>query len=101
FTSAGYGSRQFVSVRSQTGSFASVDTGGAAKTRVVGRDAIATVNGAVAIGDGLNLKVNTSELDIDFALDSTFGQHATSFVVTGGGALFQLGPQVNSSQQVS
>jgi flagellin len=101
FTSAGFGSKQFVSVKSQTGSFATVDVNGAAKGRVVGRDAVATVNGAVSVADGLDLKVNTSELDVDFSLNKSFGQHATSFVVTGGGALFQLGAQVSSNQQVS
>jgi flagellin len=55
----------------------------------------------VSVADGLDLKVNTSELALDFSLDKTFGQHATSFVVTGGGALFQLGAQVSSNQQVS
>jgi flagellin len=100
-TSGGYGSRQFVSVKAQNGTFATTDATGASHTRTTGRDAVATVNGAVAVGDGLNLKVNTSSLNLDFTLDKTFGQHATSFVVTGGGALFQLGAQVNSNQQVS
>jgi flagellin len=101
FESAGFGSRQFVSVQAQSGTFSTVDTAGAAKKRATGRDAVATVNGSVTVGDGNSLKVNTSSLDADFTLDKTFGQAATSFVVTGGGALFQLGPQVRSSEQVS
>jgi flagellin len=45
--------------------------------------------------------VNTSSLDADLTLDKTVGLGTTSFAVTGGGALFQLGPQVNSAEQVS
>jgi flagellin len=101
FLSAGYGSRQFVSIQSQSGSFNTVDSTGAANKRVVGRDAVATVNGSVSTADGLNLQVNTSSLDMHLTLNKSFGQAQTSFVVTGGGALFQVGPQVNSAEQVS
>jgi flagellin len=101
FTSAGFGSRQFVSVKSLSGNLNTVDITGAAKKRVVGRDAVATVNGAVSTADGLNLKVNTSTLDLDLTLNKAFGQAPTSFVVTGGGALFQLGAAVSSNEQVS
>jgi len=101
FQSTGYGSKSFVSVQAQTGSFATVDTAGAAKNRVVGRDVVATVNGAVTVGDGLSLKLNTTTLDLDLTLSKNFGAGSTNFVVTGGGALFQLGPQVTSNQQVN
>ena len=101
FVSTGFGSKQFVSVQSQSGSFATVDSTGATKKRVAGRDAVATVNGAVTTADGLSLKVNTNSLDLDLTLDKSFGQQKTSFVVTGGGALFQLGAQVGSNDQVS
>ena len=101
FISAGFGSKQFVSVQSQTGSFSVVDTTGAGRSRVVGRDAVATVNGTLTTADGLNLKVNTSALDLDLTLDGSFGQSQTNFTVTGGGALFQVGATVNSANQVS
>jgi flagellin len=101
FQSSGYGSKQFVSVQAQSGTFNTVDTTGAAKTRTVGRDAVATVNGALTVGDGLNIKLNTTSLDMDVTLADTFGAGNTSFSITGGGALFQLGPQVNSNQQVN
>jgi flagellin len=45
FKSDQYGSRQFVSVAAQKGSFGTVDTAGAGRTRAVGQDASATVNG--------------------------------------------------------
>jgi flagellin len=101
FESAGYGSKQFVSVTAQSGTFNTVDQTGAAKTREVGRDAVATVNGALTVGDGLNIKLNTSSLNIDLTLSDTFGAGQTDFSITGGGALFQLGPKVSSNQQVN
>ena len=101
FHSMGYGSSSFVSVTAQSGQFTTVDTNGNAKDRVVGRDAVATVNGALTVGDGLTLKLNTSGLDLDMTLSSKFGAGKTNFAITGGGALFQLGAQVTSNQQVS
>ncbi len=102
FDSQGYGSKQFVSVRAQSGgAFQTLDSTGAVKTRTAGRDAVATVNGALTVGDGLNLSVNTSSLDLTLTLDKAFGQAKTNFEITGGGAKFQLGPQVSSNQQVS
>jgi flagellin len=101
FHSAGYGSKEFVSVTAQSGAFTTVDTAGAIKSRAVGRDAVATINGALTVGDGLNVKLNTTSLDLDVTLDSLFGAGTTSFSITGGGALFQLGPQVTTNQQVN
>ena len=56
---------------------------------------------ALTVGDGLNLKLNTTTLDMDLTLDETSAQVRRSFAITGGGALFQLGPQVTSNQQVN
>ena len=61
----------------------------------------ATVNGALTVGDGLNIKLNTTELDLEIKLDETMGIGTSEFAITGGGALFQLGPQVTSNQQVN
>lgn len=103
FKSNAYGSSQFVSVQAQsgTGSFTTTDLQGNNKQRVEGGDAVATVNGALTVGDGLNLKLNTNSLNVDFKLDEKFGLGQTSFAITGGGALFQLGAQVSSNQQVN
>jgi len=101
FQSSGFGSKQFVSLTAQGGAFTTVDSTGAQKARATGRDAVATVNGAVTVGDGLNIKVNTASLDMDLTLDKAFGAGTTSFAITGGGALFQLGAQVTSNQQVN
>jgi flagellin len=101
FQSTGYGSKNFVSVTAQAGGFSTVDSTGAATARSEGVDAVATVNGALTVGDGLNLKVNTNSLDLELKLYENFGAGTTDFAVTGGGALFQLGPQVSSNQQVN
>lgn len=71
--------------------------------RDVGRDVTAIVNGAVASGDGLTVSVRTRALDIELFLTQDFAQTVpgtpTVFTITGGGALYQLGPQVKSSLQ--
>ena len=100
--STGYGVRSFVSVAAQSGgTFATVDANGDPRQRAEGRDAVATVNGALTVGDGLNLKLNTNNLDFDLTLNEGFGAGTTRFDITGGGSLFQLGPKVSSNQQVN
>jgi len=70
--------------------------------RAEGRDISATVNGASGLGDGLNLALNTSTLGLQFKIQETFNQVGTStFAITGGGARFQLGPSVETNQQVN
>jgi len=101
FRSDGYGSKSFVSVRAQSGTFVTKDRNGNTATRSTGVDAVATLNGALTVGDGLTIKLNTNALDLELTLDENFGAGTTSFVITGGGANFQLGPQVTSNQQVS
>jgi flagellin len=101
FQSTGYGSSSYVSIQAQTGTFQTTDATGADKERAVGADVVATINGALTVGTGLELKLNTSSLDLDMTLSDTFGIGKTNFAITGGGALFQLGGQVNSQQQVS
>lgn len=99
--SVAYGSKNFVSVTAQTGTFDTTDSAGVAAKRETGVDVVATVNGALTTGDGLNVRLNTTTLDLELTLDETFGAASTAFAVTGGGALFQLGTQVTSNQQVN
>ncbi len=101
FHSAAYGTKNYVSIQVRSGTFQTTDTTGAARTRSVGADAVATINGAVTVGDGLNVRLNTATLDLDLTLDSSFGTGTSSFAIVGGGAKFQLGPRVTSNQQVS
>ncbi len=99
--SRGYGSREFVSVSvlNNSGAFNLTDLNGGANTREEGIDASGTINGAPTIGDGLLLKRFSSLLDIEVTLDEAFGVGTSQFAITSGGALFQLGPEVNTNQQ--
>jgi flagellin len=87
-----YGSNAFVSVHKiydGTGTFTD--------TTEKGTDADVRVNGIKATTDGLHATVRAGGLDMELALTETFGtQTATSvaFGIEGGGALFQLGPDV-------
>lgn len=102
-TSTAYGSDAFVDIKiisEGTGSTpaGTFTTAVAQGERNSGSDIVASVNGVVATGDGNNLAINTSTLDLAATIDSSFTGTA-SFTITGGGALFQLGPDVVSNQQ--
>jgi flagellin len=101
FSSTTFGSSSFVSIQAQTGSFNTTNKAGAQEDRATGADAVATINGAVTVGNGLNLTLNTSTLDLNLTLNNSFGIGSTNFAITGGGAKFQLGAEVESDQQVS
>lgn len=97
------GSREFVSVRVLPGggSFDTEDESGTVTNRDEGRDAVGQVNGALTLGDGNRLTLKTSSLSLTIQLDQTFGEGTTAFAITGGGALFQVGPEVNTNLQVN
>lgn len=99
------GSRQFVSVKALPGSgnftTYTAASGGGIASRDEGRDATALINGALSIGDGNLLTLTTPALDMELNLARTFGLGTTSFSITKGGALFQVGPEVNSNLQVN
>lgn len=100
--SRGFGSKQFVQIRTLAGggNFSLFDTTGNPSLRVVGRDAQATINGALSAGDGNKLSIRTEQLDLELTLQPTFAS-STSFSITSGGALFQVGPQVNTNLQAN
>ena len=99
FDSVEYGTDAFVSAKALTGSFATL-AGAVATTRDAGSDVAVRVNGVTATGKGLKASLNTSTLDIDFSVNSNFADgDSFSFNITGGGATFQLGPDVVSNQQ--
>jgi flagellin len=95
-TSTKFGSDQFVSVKTVAGTFvpsANKDTG---------RDASVNVNGAEAQANGLSISFRSSNLDIEFDLDSAFNVAGTgTFQVTGGGADFALGSKVSETDKAS
>jgi flagellin len=72
--------------------------------RDTGRDVQAIVNGALVSGDGLKISLQDPNLSMQLLLDQSFAtvnNSTTSFDITGGGALYQLGGQINNSQQVN
>ena len=107
FNSIGYGSDSFVSVQrvGAGGEFFNVATeqDGDIVQRDEGKDVLATVNGAVANGKGLDVSLNTPSLSLDMSLAAEFATQTADdaqFHITGGGSNFQLGPEVNATQQV-
>lgn len=74
-------------------------------TRDAGRDVSALINGVLASGDGLNVSVNSPTLALSLLLDESFAIDPTlaeqTFQITGGGAVFQLGPEVTALQQTN
>ena len=66
--------------------------------RAIGTDIVATVNGVEADGVGNSISINTSVLDLSLTVDAGSSTNF-SFDITGGGALFQLGPDVTTNQQ--
>ncbi|MFK7758999.1 MAG: flagellin [Phycisphaerales bacterium] len=124
FQSSGYGSNNFVSVeRLNRPSDATADNFRTFKldgnadvpadvwadpalvtaTRDQGRDIQALINGNVASGDGLTVSIGSPSLALKldmgemYAIDPTLA--VTTFDITGGGSLYQLGPSVNALQQ--
>jgi flagellin len=94
-TSTAYGSKQFVSVKSVFGTFTDGDD--------TGQDATVTINGARADVEGLVATVRSDNLDLELNLDAAFATDppngSTDFVISGGGAKFQVGSIVNRQGQ--
>jgi len=70
-----------------------------------GRDVTALINGILATGKGLNVSINSPSLSMSLQLTESYSIDPTltvsSFDITGGGALFQLGPDINALQQTN
>jgi flagellin len=94
-----YGSSSFVSVKAQSGAFATQD----GRTRDEGADAVVELNGQRTFGDGLEVQFNSTVIDLKFKLNSGIadGTALTSFSLVDGGALFQLGSDVTLNQQAN
>ena len=91
--STGVGSDQFVAVKSLSGTFTTT------VARDAGADAVATVNGSKADATGNTLNINTVNLQAKIALVATAAAGVSTFSVTGGGALFQIGPNTDVNGQ--
>lgn len=102
-TSTAYGTKSVVDLKvisegatsTPAGTFTTAVAAGA---RDEGTDIVATVNGVSATGSGNQISINTATLDLGATLAAGFVGTA-SFTIAGGGALFQLGPDVVSNQQ--
>jgi flagellin len=105
FTSTGFGSKSFVSVSSSNATaFTTADSAGVNNTFDKGRDATLTVNGTTAVSDGLNVKAVVGDsLDVNLRLNEAVNTVGTNkvFGITGGGATFSLGAQVNTANTAS
>jgi flagellin len=96
FNSSAYGSSQYVSVKTLSGSFLN--------GKDFGQDAKVSINGTAADVDGLSASVRSGDFDVQLTLDESFGTAVstagTSFAITGGGAKFQIGSRVNRGGQI-
>jgi len=95
-----YGSDALVSIKPINGTFI-VATG--TTTTDYGQDAGVLINGQTASCNGLEASLRSSGLDLEMLLTSDRGTNlgTTSFAITGGGATFQIGAEVNPNGQVS
>ena len=101
-TSTGYGSNAIVDIKVLSegtgGGGGTFDTAVGLRTRAEGTNVDATVNGIAVDADGNSFSINTATLDLNAAVAAGITGDI-SFDITGGGALFQLGPDVVSNQQ--
>lgn len=66
--------------------------------REEGDDIEGSINGVTATGRGNTMSINTSTLDTTITVDDG-SDIDFQFTITGGGSLFQLGPEVRRTQQ--
>jgi flagellin len=93
-----YGSSQFVGLKAISGNFTVPGSGSAN-----GRDAAVTINGAAAETQGLHVEYDSANLNLDFDIDkaANFNAASKTFGITGGGATFALGAQVDEGDKAS
>ena len=115
FRSTGFGSSEFVRVKelnalSNDFIFASATSVSAQDNhKDSGRDAVVTINGQQATANGLEARVVTGGFDVFVQIDGTSvlntnagsGTNNEAFTITGGGASFNLSPNVNLAGKVS
>ncbi len=98
-TSTAYGSDATVELKLiSEGVGGTIGTAVGNSARAAGADVAATVNGIAAKGQGNTLSLNTASLDLSTSVQAGF-TGSIHFDITGGGALFQLGPDVVTNQQ--
>jgi flagellin len=110
-SSTGFGTESFVRVReianvNANTNFVTNTVGGASQeARTVGRNATVNINGVVATARGTTARVSLEGFDVSVSLIGSNGINAAgqsrTFYVTGGGADFNLAPDVNLAGKVS
>ena len=103
FYSSEYGSDAFVDVQAKLPNedFPVVDRFGNVTERATGVDIVASINNGLAVGNGSVASMNTTELDMAIWINPNVRDgDVLGFRITGGGALMQLGPDVDPTQQV-
>lgn len=98
FDSTKYGSNGFVDVEVISEGAGGTFKDNLSALRSEGTDIDARVNGIQANGDGNTLSINTSTLDLSLTVDEG-SDTDIELTINGGGAVFQLGPDVVSNQQ--
>ncbi|HXE52559.1 MAG TPA: flagellin [Tepidisphaeraceae bacterium] len=99
FHAQSYGSDQFVSIQSISGTFS---VSGGSSGKAFGTDAQVNVNGAKATVHGTDVTYRDNNLDMDFTLSSGLNAGQTkTFGITGGGATFSLGSKVQDTLKAS
>jgi flagellin len=96
--STAYGSNAFVDVDVRSEGSGGLFAAGLSATRAAGTDIVATVNGTQASGNGNRLSISTSSLELNLTV-AAGSSTDINFTISGGGAVFQLGPDVVSTQQ--
>jgi flagellin len=93
-----YGSSQYASLQVIAGKLATSFS----SSKATGADAKVTINGAAADVNGLAVSYRNSDLDVSLNISSNYDKPTSStFYITGGGADFQLGAEVNETNVAS
>lgn len=98
--SSRFGSSEFVAVKAIDGDFIAAE---GTETQDFGEDVSALINGQVASADGKTASLRSNGLDVVLELTTSMATSTgtSTFYITGGGALFQIGPDINATGQIS
>lgn len=96
--STAFGSDAFVAVDVISEGVGGTFQSGLSARRDTGADISASVNGVMSSGTANTLSINTTTLDLAITVEAGSSTDF-SFTIQGGGAVFQLGPDVVSNQQ--
>ncbi|MDR0392276.1 MAG: flagellin [Planctomycetaceae bacterium] len=101
FESVAEGTSQSVSVKTILGKFELRDVNGNITNYATGTDTVATVNGIKMKSDGRMISASNSAIQLETVLDETVrAGDSIRFKIIGGGALFQVGPDVVTAHQL-